>query len=90
MAKEKLTFSRGDAVLNPNRKQAKGLSRGQMDKLARKYERYVEQGVPRNLWDNDLLAYEAYEVYGMACPSSPVAQTMYVPGGKKPESEAEN
>jgi hypothetical protein len=72
--KKKLSYSRGDAVLQKNRPVGKGLSKGAMDKLGRKYERYTKQGVPRDLWDNELIMYEAYEVHGLSCPSSPVVQ----------------
>jgi hypothetical protein len=85
--KKKLSYSRGDAVLQKNRPVGKGLSKGAMDKLGRKYERYTKQGVPRDLWDNELIMYEAYEVHGLSCPSSPTLSNMQELSDKQELSE---
>jgi hypothetical protein len=72
-----------------NRKYSNGVSRGRLDKLERRYVDYRNKGVPRELWDNDLLAYEAYEVHGLACPSSPNASVLQETGGQPPNPEAQ-
>lgn len=79
-----------DVFRNPEKKnRSVGLSNGRLDKLARQYKLYVEHKVPRGLWDRELLAYEAYEVHGLACPSSPSAASVQVPGGEMPKAEVE-
>lgn len=58
------------------RESSKGLSRGQMDKLARRVQRRLDNKVPRELWSKDEIMYDAFYITGGACPSSGAIQNM--------------
>jgi hypothetical protein len=64
-----------------------GYSKGRIDKIKREIERKIEKGVPafvsvegelgrKQVWEDDELQVQAYEVHGLACPSSPVLSDM--------------
>jgi hypothetical protein len=73
-----------------------GMSQGKIDKIKREIKRKREKGVPTHItpegeleripvWSEDEIYVEAYEVNGMACPSSPNAQGMQTTEKKRQE-----
>lgn len=78
-----MNYSRGDAVLRKDKPENKGLSHGAMDKLGRRVERLLKNKVPRELWTKGELAYEAFELQGLACPSSNALDSVQVTEKRK-------
>jgi hypothetical protein len=76
--KHKFTYSRGDAVLQKNRPVAKGLSRGEMDKVDRRVNKRIENNVPFDLWDHEEQMFHVWYNTGEGCPSSVNAAMLQV------------
>lgn len=56
----------------------KGLSRGRLDKLGRRVQRKLDQGIKVEDMTRAEQMYLAYEVNGLACPSSQTLQKFQV------------
>lgn len=78
-----IPYSRGDAVLQKNRRVPKGLTRGQMDKLDRKVNKRIADGVPFELWDHDEQMFHVWYNTGDGCPSSVSAAMLQVTETRK-------